>query len=137
MKFFKLLTLISKAQVSKCPNTTFASSLVSAFSIGFQLWSQPFVNRAIQNPDIFVWTPKVFFVKMVAICGCQMVGPPDFRSHLKSGPFAKQPLFDHLKSRLVRISDPHYSVRLDKSAINTGHNNVRFPNVYCIRISSA
>ena len=31
----------------------------------------------------------------------------DFRSHSKSGPFANQPLFDHSKSRLVQISDPH------------------------------
>ena len=36
----------------------------------------------------------------------QMVGLPDFRSHSKSGPFATQPLFDHSKSKLVRLSDP-------------------------------
>ena len=42
-----------------------------------------------------------------------MVGHPDFRSHSKpgpfarSGPFATQPLFNHLKTRLVRISGPH------------------------------
>ena len=36
-----------------------------------------------------------------------MVGLPDFRSHSKTTPFATQPLLDHLKSRLVRISDPH------------------------------
>ena len=36
-----------------------------------------------------------------------MVGLPDFRSHSKSRPFANQPLFDHCKSRLVWISDPH------------------------------
>ena len=40
-----------------------------------------------------------------------MVGFPDFRSHSKSRPFATQPLFDHLKSRLVSISDPHYSIQ--------------------------
>ena len=34
-----------------------------------------------------------------------MVGLPDFRSHLKSGLFANQKMFDHLKSRLVQISD--------------------------------
>ena len=39
------------------------------------------------------------FDKIVAIC-------PDFRSYSKFGPFAAQPLFDHLKSRLFRISDP-------------------------------
>ena len=31
----------------------------------------------------------------------------DFRSHSKSGPFATQPIFNHSKSRLVQISDPH------------------------------
>ena len=40
------------------------------------------------------------FDKMAAIC-------PDFRSNAKSGPFATQPLFDHSKSRQVRIPDPH------------------------------
>ena len=39
----------------------------------------------------------------------QMFGLPNFKSHSKFGPFATQPLFDHLKSRLVRISDPHCS----------------------------
>ena len=39
----------------------------------------------------------------------QMVGLPDFRSHSKCGPFATQPLFNHSKFRLVRISDPHCS----------------------------
>ena len=37
---------------------------------------------------------------------------PDFRSHLKSGPFETQPLFDPLKSRLVRISDPHFTLKM-------------------------
>ena len=36
-----------------------------------------------------------------------MVELPDFRSHSNFGPFSTQPLFDHLKSRLARISDPH------------------------------
>ena len=36
-----------------------------------------------------------------------MVELLDFRSHSKSRPFATQPLFDHSKSRLVRISDPN------------------------------
>ena len=34
-----------------------------------------------------------------------MVGLQDFRTYSKSGPFATQPVFDHLKSRLVPISD--------------------------------
>ena len=33
----------------------------------------------------------------------------DFRFHLKSGPFATQPLFSHLESRLVWISDPLFT----------------------------
>ena len=37
----------------------------------------------------------------------QFVVLADFRSHLKSGPFVDQPLFNHLKSRRVQISFPH------------------------------
>ena len=37
----------------------------------------------------------------------QIVGLLDCRSYLKSKPFAAQPLFHHLKSRLAQISDPH------------------------------
>ena len=43
------------------------------------------------------------------LSGFQIVGLPDFRSHLKSRPFATQPVLDHSKSRLGRISDPHCS----------------------------
>ena len=39
-----------------------------------------------------------------------MVGFTDFRSHSKSGPVATQTLFDHSKSRLVLIADPHSTV---------------------------
>ena len=48
----------------------------------------------------FMFRFQMVFDKMTAIC-------PDFRSHLKSGPIATQPIFDHCKSRLVWISDPH------------------------------
>ena len=41
-----------------------------------------------------------------------MVGHLDFRSHLKSTPFATQPLFDHSKSRLVRFKIPTVGQRL-------------------------
>ena len=37
----------------------------------------------------------------------KMVGLQNIRCHSKLGPFANQPLFDHLKSRQVWISDPH------------------------------
>ena len=40
------------------------------------------------------------------LSGFQMVGLTDFRSRSKFTPFATQPLFDHLKFRLVWISDP-------------------------------
>ena len=36
-----------------------------------------------------------------------MFGVPDFRSYSRSGPFGNKPLFDHWKSILVQISDPH------------------------------
>ena len=36
---------------------------------------------------------------------------PVFRSHLKSGPFENQPLVDFSKSRLVLISDLHFTRR--------------------------
>ena len=39
-----------------------------------------------------------------------MVGLPNFRSQSKSRPFATQPLLDHSKSKLGRISDPLLSV---------------------------
>ena len=36
-----------------------------------------------------------FWKKGGHLSGIQLVGLPDFRSHLKSGPFANQPLFHH------------------------------------------
>ena len=51
---------------------------------------------------------QIVFDKMAAICWFQMVGLLDFGSHSKSRPFEAQPLFDHSKSRLVWISDPHF-----------------------------
>ena len=49
---------------------------------------------------------QMVFDKMASICPNLkwLVGFPNFISHSKS--FATQPLFDHSKSRLVRISDP-------------------------------
>ena len=54
------------------------------------------------SPDFKInarWQPLVSF---------QMVGLLDFRSHLKSRPFANRPLFDHSESWNVWISDTHY-----------------------------
>ena len=57
-----------------------------------------------------IWTfSNDFWQNDVHLSRFQKVGQSDFRSHLKSGPFPTQPLFDHSKSRLVRISDPHCS----------------------------
>ena len=45
---------------------------------------------------------QLAFGKMAAIW-------PDFRCHLKSRPFATQPLLNHSKYRLVWVSDPHWT----------------------------
>ena len=55
----------------------------------------------IWNPDPFVRISNVFWQK----------GGGYFRSHMKSRLFANQPFFDHLKSRLVRVSDPQSNVQ--------------------------
>ena len=66
----------------------------------------------IQKPDYsksegFFCGFQIVFDKMAA-----MVGLPHFRSHLKSRPFAAQPLIDHSKFRLVRISYPHCNYKV-------------------------
>ena len=45
-----------------------------------------------------------------------MTGFLDFRSHSESWPFANHPLFDHSKTRLVRISDPNWNLILTCSS---------------------
>ena len=60
-----------------------------------------------RNADIFVRISKGFWQNGSHLFGFQIVVLPDFRSHLKCRRFATQPLFDHSKSRLVQISDPH------------------------------
>ena len=55
---------------------------------------------------------KMFFDKMAAIClNLKWLGFLDFRSHSKSRPSANQPLLDHSKLKLVRISNPHWTGR--------------------------
>ena len=39
-------------------------------------------------------------------------GLPDFRSHSKSGQFANQPLYEHLKSVLDQILDPYFILEI-------------------------
>ena len=56
-----------------------------------------------------------------------MVRLPDFRSHHTSGSFVNQPLFDHSKSELLRITYPNFS-ELGKY-INRKNNYVKIvPN---------
>ena len=61
-----------------------------------------------QNLDVFVQISNVFLSKWWPFF--RMVGPRDFRFHLKFGPSSTQPLFDNSKSRQVQISDPHCSL---------------------------
>ena len=57
--------------------------------------------------DVFVWLSNCFWWNGTHLSGFQMFGLRDFKPHSKSRPFSTQPLFDHSKSRLVRISDPY------------------------------
>ena len=68
-------------------------------------WSHNTMVPNIQKLVIFIWIMNDFGQNGKHLSKLQMVGPPGFRSHLKSGPFAKQPILDHLKSRLAHISD--------------------------------
>ena len=69
---------------------------------------RPYLVPTIQSPYIFL-DFNGFWQNGGHLSGFQIVGLPDFRSHLKLGPSATQPIFDNLKSRLVWISDPHYN----------------------------
>ena len=69
------------------------------------LWDLKSGRPTIWKQDIFVWILNGFWQNGSHLSWFQMVGLPDFRSHSKSGPFATQLIFDHKKSRLVRISD--------------------------------
>ena len=73
------------------------------------------IAPAIWNLDIFVWISNGFWQNGGHLSGFQMVGLPNFRSHLKSGPFATQPFFNHSESKLVWISDSHCSTLHIKS----------------------
>ena len=70
------------------------------------------INWTIWNPDFFVWISNSVWQNGGHLSGFQMVGLPDFRSHSKSRPFATQPLLNHLKSRLGRISDSHCTIQV-------------------------
>ena len=70
---------------------------ISDLCCRFTIW-----NWTIWNPDF-----NDFGQNGGHLPWFQIVGLADFRFHLKSGTFATQPLLNHLKSRLVWISDPH------------------------------
>ena len=61
----------------------------------------------IQKLGIFVQISNVFWQYGIHLFRFLMVQLPDFRSYLKTRPFAPKPLFNHSKSRLFWISDPH------------------------------
>ena len=71
--------------------------------------SQNLKTKMFQNPDVFVWISNGVWQNGGHLFGFQMFGLPDFRSYSKSRPYSTQPLFDHSKSRLLRILDPHYT----------------------------
>ena len=83
-------------------------SEIRPFEIRKHLKSGLFEGR-ISNGLVFKWSGFSYqpFEIRKFLSGFQMVGLPDFRSHLKSRPFATQPVLDHSKSRLGQISDPH------------------------------
>ena len=64
------------------------------------------IVTTIQNPGFMVRISNGK-CKMVAILvSFQMIGVPDFRSHLKSRPLVNQPPLGHSKSGCVPILDP-------------------------------
>ena len=71
-----------------------------------KIWVQDMVPT-ISNPDDFVRISNSFWQNSSHLSRFQRVWLLDFRSHSKSGAFSNQPLFDHLKSKHVRISDTH------------------------------
>ena len=89
----------------------------------------------LKTRPIKIWTFlsgfQMVLYKMAAMC-------PVFRSHLKSWPFEKQPHFNHSKSRLAQILDPHciefflsihYSYLRSKSYKHRQLNKIRVLNV--------
>ena len=68
------------------------------------------IASTIQKPDqsksrCFCWISNGFWQNGSNLSRFQMVGLPDYRSHSKSRPFTTQPVLDHSKSRLGRISE--------------------------------
>ena len=64
----------------------------------------------IRNMDIFNQISNGFWQNDIHLSGFQMVGLLEFRSDLRSRPFANH-LCDHSKYRQVQISDPHNKLK--------------------------
>ena len=80
-------------------------------SNGWTLAMATVIVPTIQKPDhsnldVFVQISNGFWPNGGLLSRFQIRGHLDFSSHLKSGPFACQTLFDHSKSRRIWISDP-------------------------------
>ena len=69
------------------------------YDLVFKGFSYSFINRKPDHSKSghFVRISNSFSQKGGHLSEFQMVELPRFRSHLKSGPFATQPLFDHSK----------------------------------------
>ena len=67
----------------------------------------PSKTRPFKSPDVLVRISNGFWQNGCYFSGFQMIGLPDFRSHSKTRPFTTQPLLDHSKFRLGRMSDPY------------------------------
>ena len=52
------------------------------------------------------------------LVGFKMVGLPDFRSYLKSEPFANPPFLDDSKSGCIYISDSHCTYNTEETSLN-------------------
>ena len=73
------------------------------FSMGWSIAMVPTIRKTgHSNLGCFCLDFKWFWQKAGPLKGFQMVMLPNFRSYLKTGPFANQPLFDHSKSRHIR-----------------------------------
>ena len=79
------------------------------FSNGWALAMAIAIVPTIPNPNIFVRISNGLWQNGSHLSGFHIVGLLELGSHLRSRPFSTQPLFDHSKSRLVQILDPHFN----------------------------
>ena len=91
-----------KSNLQKVWISNIYGALAMAIALVPTIWKSDHLKSGHFCQD-FKW----FLIKGRYLSGFKMVGLPDFSWHLKSRPFATQPVLDHSKSRLGRISDPH------------------------------